>query len=555
MAPVLAVSQHRLAFVLGVSVLLLSSASSCFTPPVVLPAHTPGWKLKESDFPPSTALVEVPLESGEVLRGILVPSDLGAPLVVHFAESGSSTTKSFSKPRQYRDLAQIGFASLAVDYRGVGRSDGEPSPEALVEDARAIYAYALELVAGDAQRLVIRGASIGTLAAGAVLRSSPQPALTVLFAPVLGESVARRFGYATRSDILVWLVAPFLEPATDVDLVDVLERHVDGELLVVGSAADELVSADEWERIVRATESAGGSVVESRVSISFGEAPFSEQLRHHIGATWRAYSVREEEKNLLKQAFPDAPDVDARVENLLARVSPDVRQRLTRDAEVQERLRQLFAERVLDSDLLLASLALSVIDTRVAVDLLEMEDQAPVSKRVFATHDPVELAAQLDLDDPSGPLSSAVLIEARQALRYWWKVSPTRLRDDWSVHDVRVLCELLSEALERENEGSTDRIMRSTQWRLGPVVDGVVEIEGWSENGTRRGRVHCGPLLGLLEPERELAEADRRRRLLRLLLKAAGHADLVVRGADGSWRIELLRDGATVSLEDANLER
>lgn len=75
------------------------------------------------------------------LRGFFVPADEGAPLVVHFAESGCSGFDGALFRRHYEGLAHVGFASLAMDYRGVGASEGERAPTRLGEDAAASPAH------------------------------------------------------------------------------------------------------------------------------------------------------------------------------------------------------------------------------------------------------------------------------------------------------------------------------------------------------------------------------------------------------------------------------
>ena len=111
----------------------------CIVPPVIAPSGDPGWTLDSgrSSYPEDASIVEVPgaAESEPTLRGLYVPADEGAPLVVHFAESGGSIPQSLHTRGQYRQLAELGFASLAVDYRGVGLSDGERSPTCLDQDA------------------------------------------------------------------------------------------------------------------------------------------------------------------------------------------------------------------------------------------------------------------------------------------------------------------------------------------------------------------------------------------------------------------------------------
>src|SRR5262245_62136564 len=51
-------------------------------------------------------------------------------------------------------LARHGFQVLLMDYRGYGGNPGAPSEPGLIEDSRAVYAYAVSRRDVDASRLV-----------------------------------------------------------------------------------------------------------------------------------------------------------------------------------------------------------------------------------------------------------------------------------------------------------------------------------------------------------------------------------------------------------------
>ena len=61
----------------------------------------------------------------------------------------------------FRELGRMGFNVLAFDYRGYGRSDGEPSEAGLFRDVRAAYAHLCGPLAQEARSVVLFGHSLG----------------------------------------------------------------------------------------------------------------------------------------------------------------------------------------------------------------------------------------------------------------------------------------------------------------------------------------------------------------------------------------------------------
>jgi fermentation-respiration switch protein FrsA (DUF1100 family) len=81
-----------------------------------------------------------------------------APAVLYFHGSRWNLTGQLYRIRQ---LHEFGFAVLAVDYRGFGKSDGGvPSEASVYEDARAAWRRFAALVP-DARRRIIYGHSLG----------------------------------------------------------------------------------------------------------------------------------------------------------------------------------------------------------------------------------------------------------------------------------------------------------------------------------------------------------------------------------------------------------
>jgi abhydrolase domain-containing protein 17 len=63
----------------------------------------------------------------------------------------------------FDEMRAAGFAVLAYDYRGYGRSTGgSPSVRTATEDATAVYRYAVEDLRIPADRLILHGRSLGS---------------------------------------------------------------------------------------------------------------------------------------------------------------------------------------------------------------------------------------------------------------------------------------------------------------------------------------------------------------------------------------------------------
>lgn len=101
---------------------------------------------------------------GATLRGWVLNADSGGPLLIYFggnAEEVSELAGTF---------ARLNAATVLINYRGYGESDGKPSAPALIEDAAAVV-QAMRRRFGAGRRILLFGRSLGSgiaaLAAGA----------------------------------------------------------------------------------------------------------------------------------------------------------------------------------------------------------------------------------------------------------------------------------------------------------------------------------------------------------------------------------------------------
>jgi len=483
------------AFVLTAALLGLSG---CITPPAVLSGghdHIPFEELP----PGSVAAAEDLGDCDEsVLRGVFVPSDPGAPIVLHLLESGGSATDGARAIGAYphlERLADMGFASLVLDYRGVGLSDGERSPHHLRADARAAWNAAVRLAGGE-HRVVLRGTSIGTIAAASLLEDGARPAAVVLVAPVRAETVAGHFAVHSYGSLLGGAIALFLRDAGDADLVEAV-RTCPSPLLVLTADEDSFLPSDERELVAAAVSEAGGTY-----------AAIADET--HLGLVLRANQLDPIEKGFLRSIFPDLPAVAARMS------------RLPRNATGTERVRQFVSRRLADPALAISSGRPGFPRDPWSEELLVRWWRDVTWARATPYSDE-HAQALLDFADPSG-----VALDPREfpALRRFAE----RARESGADAGAPFVEELIAVARERE--------LGSRAFYERAPADGVFDpllqmIEGLQE-------AHVGaPEFPDDAPARlRLAEGESLRLAVRHLLKAAGIPERVRGDASTGLRVE-----------------
>lgn len=144
-----------------------------------------------------------------------------------------------------REWRRLGFDVVLPEYRGYGRSTGEPSEEALVGDTLAAIEWALAQTAQ--QTLVLHGRSLGTGVAAQVAArlgeiattrpSAPELKLVVLEAPFTSiASYAPRYG-----------VPPFI--VRDPYRTDEVLPTLDCPVLILHARGDEVVPIEHGETL------------------------------------------------------------------------------------------------------------------------------------------------------------------------------------------------------------------------------------------------------------------------------------------------------------------
>jgi fermentation-respiration switch protein FrsA (DUF1100 family) len=112
-----------------------------------------------------------------------MPDTVGAatkPWVLYLHGNGGNISQN---DRFYALLLELGVRIFAVDYRGYGQSEGEPSEAGLYLDADAAYEYLRQNLRVPAKNIVIFGTSLGSCVAINLATSADAAGMIVEGAP------------------------------------------------------------------------------------------------------------------------------------------------------------------------------------------------------------------------------------------------------------------------------------------------------------------------------------------------------------------------------------
>ncbi len=498
-----------------IAALALISLAACFAPPALIPSGEKTIGFEALEFPPHAQLAEVALPSGEKLRGVFCPADPGAPVVLHLLESsGSVSSRSFPVQRVLWDYADLGCASLMLDYRGIGPSDGERSTRHIPEDVQAMWDEALRRAGGDPRRVIVRGTSIGTLAACVLHANDVHPAAWVLIVPVRGETVVRNFARRQYGRLVADIATSVFEPVVDVDLVHEL-ANMREPLWVMSCTDDFMLPAAEKERVARAVAASAGCWQLS----NWG---------HEMTALGAHGMLKPDESRFVRTLFPNWPDGHVRAADVLAALPPSVAATIPEGSEARRRLDRL-ASRVLYADpLLVAALAREIDDVEAAEDLIAHE-----RFHFYQTRGRLEglefeaLCRVFDFDDPAGD------IEVSQYI-VWGCI-------DW-----------LRDWLGRDSKGlDVDGLLALAEQSEKHYRTNVEEMHTYvnDHGGSQGTHMNCINTWKHLLEDRGLTLADARRHFMRILLKNATLEDRVTQAADGSCQLEAFERGEWRSVD------
>lgn len=111
--------------------------------------------------------VEFEAEDGVALHGWFLPAEADRGTVLFFHGNAGNISHRLDSLRIFHDL---GFAVFIIDYRGYGRSAGQPSEAGLYADARAAWDHLVAERGIDPARIVAFGRSLGAAVAACLAR-------------------------------------------------------------------------------------------------------------------------------------------------------------------------------------------------------------------------------------------------------------------------------------------------------------------------------------------------------------------------------------------------
>lgn len=115
-------------------------------------------------LPPGAKELSVPVNGGVHIGARFYPSDKKSPNMLFFHGNGEIVA-------DYADLAPVfnrmGINFIPVDYRGYGKSSGDPTVSSMMQDCRIVFKYVSEFLKsrGYNGKIVIMGRSLGSASA------------------------------------------------------------------------------------------------------------------------------------------------------------------------------------------------------------------------------------------------------------------------------------------------------------------------------------------------------------------------------------------------------
>jgi hypothetical protein len=139
-------------------------------------------------------------------------------------------------------LAEMGVNILAVDYRGYGRSEGQPDEAGVYRDADAAYDYLINQHHFRAEDIFIYGHSLGGAVAINLASRRPCGGLIVQSSFTSARAMARRILIIPLID---WVVKSRFDSVEKI-------RRVHAPVLIVHGTRDEVVPFEMGQQLFRA---------------------------------------------------------------------------------------------------------------------------------------------------------------------------------------------------------------------------------------------------------------------------------------------------------------
>lgn len=243
-------SRARRVSVRGLSLLLTLGLSSC-TSVFLQPDRTPHLPNRALGTPVEERWITAP--DGNAMHALYLPAQAtprGTVLFLHGnAENVSSHVHSVTW------LPSRGYAVLAPDYRGFGRSRGEAGVASVHEDAEAALAWLASPASGAAAPLILYGQSLGGSIA---IRLVAESASRAQVAAVIADSAFSSYRDIAREKLAqLWLTWPLQWPLSLLisdrySAIDVAERVSPVPMLLIHGQRDIVVDARHSQRLYAA---------------------------------------------------------------------------------------------------------------------------------------------------------------------------------------------------------------------------------------------------------------------------------------------------------------
>jgi alpha-beta hydrolase superfamily lysophospholipase len=186
-------------------------------------------------------------DDGVKLHGWYMPGREAGFTVLHFHGNAGNISHRLHLYRRWHDM---GLAVFAFDYRGFGKSEGEPSEPGLYEDGRAAWRELQDSQNIPAERTILAGRSIGC-AVAAELATAVNAAGLALETPFTSIPDMAKEHYP-------WLpLGPFIR--SRFDILQIIEG-VEIPLLVISANDDRIAPAWMAGRILEAAKAPKSNV-------------------------------------------------------------------------------------------------------------------------------------------------------------------------------------------------------------------------------------------------------------------------------------------------------
>lgn len=125
--------------------------------------------LSTSHLPPHAVPLAMRARDGTTLHGWVIPAAATpAPAVLYFGGNGEEVSWALADRRW-----PAGVTRVALNYRGYGTSEGQPSAERLLSDAVELFDLVAARPDVDRERIAVFGRSLGTAVATHVAAARP----------------------------------------------------------------------------------------------------------------------------------------------------------------------------------------------------------------------------------------------------------------------------------------------------------------------------------------------------------------------------------------------